>query len=66
MTERGPDPLGYDKIKAILCTDCPLRPTCPQFKEQLDACADALFIQSDDEADLGSFTQFMARYDEEG
>lgn len=42
----------YDKLKATLCPSCPLRTTCSQFPEQLDACADAEAIQQEDLLEL--------------
>lgn len=63
MTEQGN---RYQRIRAILCAECPIRTTCPQFAEQMDACADALLIQAEDMMELpGSLTQFLATFQDE-
>lgn len=62
MTEQGN---RYQRIRAILCADCPIRSTCPQFPEQMDVCVDALLIQNEDDEAPESFSQFMAQYEDE-
>jgi hypothetical protein len=56
----------YQRIRAVLCADCPIRPTCPQFPEQMDACADALLVMNEDVEEYpGTLSQFLAECDEE-
>jgi hypothetical protein len=56
----------YEQLKRRLCRTCPLRPTCPQFPEQLDACADADLIQKEDLLETRLREDFRPRYDLEG
>jgi hypothetical protein len=42
----------YERLRARLCRSCPIKKTCPQFEEQLDACADAELIQIEEGPEL--------------
>jgi hypothetical protein len=35
------EPDRYPRLRTRLCPGCPIAATCPQWAEQLDACADA-------------------------
>jgi hypothetical protein len=39
----------YEHLRASLCPRCPIRRTCFQTEEQLDACADAVPLIHDAE-----------------
>lgn len=55
---------AYLRLKKLLCAKCPIRRTCPQFPEQMDACADALLIQEEARREP-EFTVFMGTDEEE-
>ena len=44
-----------ERVKATLCPTCPIRATCPQFEEQLAACADAEAIQREELPMVGDY-----------
>jgi hypothetical protein len=43
-TQERSDEGRYARVRQKICPRCPLYATCPQFPEQLDACADAALL----------------------
>jgi hypothetical protein len=50
-----------ERVKAYVCPTCPIRKICPQFDEQLAACADAEDIQRE-ELPMVHDREFLGRF----